>query len=176
MIGSEFAFGHYKQGSNGEIKEIIWLVLDVRENRSLLLSKYCLNAAAYQSQGRSIEWKQCSLREQMNHGFLQEAFSEREQAAIMDYQSEKARDRVFFLSKEEVKKYLPAAEKCIVAPTDYASKQEIYMNDLGNCYWWLRVDQGAFDLACVINSEGQLDRVSASSTGIGIRPAIWIDI
>ena len=71
--------GKYEQDNNLENgpEPIEWIDLDYddQENKSLLLSKYGLDASQYHADGGEITWEGCSLRNWLNWDFLNDAFT-----------------------------------------------------------------------------------------------------
>ena len=60
--GDIIKFGNYPQDSNGSISPIEWLVLDVKENESLLISRYGLDCRQYNREWVGITWEDSNLR------------------------------------------------------------------------------------------------------------------
>ena len=84
-IGATVLFGRYEQDndfSNGSEK-IEWIVLDVQDGKSLLLSKYLLDSKPYNDSIGETTWAECSLREWLNHEFMDSAFTGRDQERIL---------------------------------------------------------------------------------------------
>lgn len=81
--GDIVSFGAYPQGKNGEVYAIEWLVLDVRDGKALLLSRYGLDAKPYHNTWKKVTWKDCSLRAWLNSSFMQNAFTSSEQNRIL---------------------------------------------------------------------------------------------
>ena len=82
--GSTVFFGNYEQDrdlSTGK-EDIEWIVLKVEDNRAFLVSKYALDYKPYNDTAEAITWENCTLRTWLNTEFLNEAFSEEEQAII----------------------------------------------------------------------------------------------
>ncbi|MBR4550778.1 MAG: hypothetical protein IKO13_00625, partial [Oscillospiraceae bacterium] len=82
--GDHVFFGHYEQDgdkSNGS-EEIEWRVLEVREDRVLVISEYGLDVKPYNSTYGGVTWETCSLRKWLNGDFLTEVFTEEEQEQI----------------------------------------------------------------------------------------------
>ena len=132
-VGDHVTFGHYEQDnktSNG--KELIeWRVLDVDENKVLLLSEYGLDSRPYNKKRADVTWETCTLRKWLNNNFLSVAFSSEEQSAILTTEVDNSQsqgwegliewnetgytvstkggnntnDKVFLLSLAEVQKY-----------------------------------------------------------------------
>ena len=153
-------FGHYEQDNNpGNGPEPIeWLVLDIQDGKALLLSKYGLEAKAYNTKFVDITWENCTLRTWLNGEFLAKAFSAEEQSAILltevdnsDAQGfdwsiqtgeknttggNNTEDRIFLLSYAEANRYLDVQYKqsndnikSRVAPTEYAIQNGAFVND-----------------------------------------------
>lgn len=89
-------FGSYKQDGSGSATEPIeWYVLAKEDGKSLLISKYVLDAAPFNDSASDdlwsvgsprptvdVEWADSALREWLNGEFFQSAFSSDEQSAI----------------------------------------------------------------------------------------------
>ena len=150
--GTIVTFGKYEQDNNIENgkEDIKWVVLDVQAGKSLLLSKYILDSKPYNNIAVEITWEECSLRKWLNDEFLQTAFSDEEQSAILitevdnsasqgfyEYSSQGGKDTqdsVFLLSYAEAHKYLDLPDvqrydkksiKARATPTAYAIAQGI---------------------------------------------------
>ena len=63
-------FGNYPQDGNRSISPIEWLVLDVKENESLLISRYGLDCRQYNREWVGITWEDSNLRTWLNNGFI----------------------------------------------------------------------------------------------------------
>ena len=149
--GSIVSFGRYEQDgdeANGP-EPIEWLVLDVKDERSLLVSRYALDCVPYHTKDEKITWAQCSLRKWLNGEFLQTAFTEAEQEAIPEAKVDNSqkqslrrwnnwkktkggrdtKDRVFLLSYLEAKQYLSVVwdgdnnPKGALPMTEYVSRK-----------------------------------------------------
>lgn len=102
---------------NVSFGKYLWRVLDVQNNRALLLAEEILEQRRYHSECTSITWEACDLRKYLNGAFLQ-TFSSQEQERIVQTENRNADnqwfgtsggrdtvDKVFLLSIEEVVKY-----------------------------------------------------------------------
>ena len=127
-IGSVVTFGHYEQDGNeaNGPEPIEWIVLDVKDGKSLLISRYALDIVPYHTENINITWEKCFLRSWLNSDFLQTAFTEEEQASIPETEVDNSqkqglkrwnnwkktkggkntKDRVFLLSYLEANQYL----------------------------------------------------------------------
>ena len=134
-VGSVVTFGAYEQDNdleNGK-EPIEWIVLDVQDGKSLLISRYALDYMIYNPDGRVATWETCSLRKWLNSTFVEDAFSSEEQEMIPtvtvitdknpDHDTNPGRDaqdRVFLLSIQEAEKYFASEEERKCKPSPYA--------------------------------------------------------
>ena len=181
-VNDHVFFGHYEQDNdltNGA-EAIEWLVLDVRADRMLLLSRYALDSERYHYRKESVNWDTCSVRGWLNDTFLYDAFTQLERSWILSSDTSKYADYVFLLSDEEVELYLPRAKDRICYATEYGSNQNVYVNpSTGGSWWLLRTtgnDGGMFAMS--VNSDGTIDYNGGhveSDRGT-VRPAVWVAI
>ena len=191
-VGGTVTFGNYEQDnntSNGP-EPIEWIVLDVQGNRSLLVSKYGLDAKPYNNtKYENTTWEQCTLRTWLNGEFLKTAFSEAEQGAILTTAVDNSKaqgysgystnggnntqDKIFLLSYAEAWKYFgsDAARQC--KPTAYAVAQRAYQSS-GNCWWWLRSPGDYQDAAADVSPGGSRD-FYVNFSNEAVRPALWVN-
>lgn len=186
-VGDTVKFGRYEQDnvlSNGP-EEIEWQVLDVKNGRALIISKYCLDKASFHGKRTSVTWETSDLRQWLNHEFMSEAFSLVEQlqmtgTVISTPDSEYGNksggndtsDVIFCLSSDEARRYFSSdAERKAVA-TEYAAQRAPF------AWWWLRSPGGASDAAkAVVTADG---KVTTGGNWVNnndmVRPAMWIDL
>ncbi len=107
-------------------------------------------------------------------------------------------DKIFLLSKEEVEKFFLTEEDRKVQATNYALNRGVYPVEDEDCYyyrmednklvryrkknstsyasWWLRSIEKREFRADVVRGDGIIGRRGVHWDGIGIRPALWIDL
>ena len=135
---------------------IEWIVLDIdwKERKLLIISKYGLDAQAYNTEYAFVTWETCTLRKWLNNDFYNKAFSKIEQSAILStevdnstsqncgvnspFGSNNTQDKIFLLSCAEASKYFCTEywknkgamdnTKSRVQPTEYAIAQHAYVN------------------------------------------------
>lgn len=105
QIGDTVKLGKYEQDNSIEngSESIEWIVLDNKDGKLFLLSKYCIGvdyfddtyieegrniacleaSASYKSVAYASSWKACSLGKYLNNGFVEEAFNNLEQKLII---------------------------------------------------------------------------------------------
>ena len=193
IVGSIVTFGVYEQDNDPENgkEPIEWVVLDVQDGRSLLISKYALDCRPYNTDYRpDLTWETCSLRKWMNEDFMREAFSGEEQKSILEitvsadrnpeYDTDPGKDtedRIFLLSIPEAERYFDsdAAGQCIAS--HYALAKGCYADPRdGSCDWWLRSPGFNTALAAFVDSCGvvRYSGDAVASAPFGVRPALWI--
>ena len=191
-VGDYIEFGSYEQDndtSNGK-EAIEWLVLDKRDDKALVISKYALECQPYNTNDINVTWETCSLRTWLNNDFINTAFSDNERSVIPtvmvsadenpDYNTDPGnatQDRVFLLSVKELMKYFDSNDTRLCKATKYVVKGDLYVSDLGRHCWWSRTPGG--DSACVagVRSQGSVSEYgSIATSSYGVRPAMWIDI
>ena len=181
-------FGSYPQKS--DVKEPIeWLVLQEKDGQMLLLSRYCLASLPWHNQKTAVTWDVCDLRSWLNGEFIQSAFSEQEQSAIVVTKLDNrdqlgngtpvgadTEDRVFLLSSIDALALL-YGEGYRVKPTPYAVSQGVYVNPIGDCAWWLRSPGKIPTSPSYFNSHGDIGTRNheVQETIIGVRPALWVN-
>ena len=192
-VGDLVAFGRYEQDNDlaDGAEPIEWRVLDVLEDRVLLIARYGLDAQPYNAELKPVTWETCTLRAWLNRDFLRTAFTEAEQAHIVktlldntDGGNDTA-DRVFLLSSLERERYIPDHDTALCAPTDYAIARGAYVNPAGHVTdgredgaWWLRstgrTQTQAFGVFHVVDTDLLGDGVNWNG-GIA-RPSVWVDL
>lgn len=180
--GDIVTFGRYEQDnitSNGS-EEIEWIVLEVRSDRLLLLSRYGLDSERYHYRKESVNWDTCSLRDWLNDTFLYEAFTRSQRQSILSSGTSYNSDYVFVLSDAEVEEYMPRAKDRICYATKYCAGQNVYVNATTGGSWWLLRTTGddGSKFVMSVNSDGTIDYNGGhveSDRGV-VRPAIWVSI
>ena len=195
--GDRVFLGHYEQDkntSNGK-EPIEWQVLEVQEDRVLLVSTYILDAVTYNRVWVDMTWEHCSLRTWLNGTFINEAFSAEEQSIILSslidnsneqgnsewdtYGGKDTLDRVFLLSFAEAKKYFATDSIRRCRPTAYSDPRGISEYTDGYGYWWLRSPGSIQSDAEIVGADGSIGwgfPVFDDGAGNGVRPAIWIAV
>ena len=191
--GDYITYGAYEQDNdtgNGK-EEIEWLVLEVKDNKALVISRYALDCKPYNTQYyESTTWGKCSLRSWLNSNFIAEAFTVDERNYICettvttdknpDYSTNPrndTQDEIFLLSINEVEKYFPSDDGRRCVPTEYAKTKVVHANNAG-CWWWLRSPGRTQLYAARVDCSGDVfeegDFVYSDFTAV--RPALWINL
>ena len=176
--------------SNGT-EAIEWLVLDVTDDKILVISRYGLDCQPYNKTLESVTWETCTLRKWLNEDFLNAAFTEEERAIIPtvtiftdknpEYSTNPGnatQDKIFLLSITEADKYFSSDSIRQCEPTDYAVKNGASKIDSTNCFWWLRSPGNSPVSASIIYVIGTVDMYgfNVNYDFFAVRPALWIDL
>lgn len=204
-VGNTVLFGNMIQEDPVKPEPVEWIVLNTDEHSALLLSKYALESLQFHHIYKEVTWEECSLRKWCNKELPNEIFNKYEYAEILltDVINEQCnergikggkntKDKVFLLSLDEVKKYLPTEEQRCCKPSFRAIDNEVWVcppdkNDLesserishqGNCSWFLRTPGSTSDRVCNIRASGEVADFGCyvHDDSIGIRVAIKVVI
>lgn len=191
-IGDVVTFGRYPQGANGEVRPIEWRVLDVREDKALLLKDKLLDCIRYNNEYEDVTWENCTQRKWMNNDFIQTAFSRDELSEITTAANDNrdnpehgtkggntTQDKIFALSIDEAKKYFDTDSGRSAETTVFAERKGAYINNNdGNSVWWLRSPGHTGSYAAYVYHYGSIsiDGNSVCYNNVAVRPALWIKL
>jgi len=149
---------------------ITWRVLVVRGINVLLISDRCLINLPFDERGITNKWEDCSLRRWLNGEFYNTAFSETDKTMISPYNMDgppSLMDKVFLLSRFEAKHYF----------SDNDARRTVDLSGSNSC-WWLRTPGNLQSNACIVHNDGYVinNCHNVSYTGIGVRPALWVNL
>ena len=191
-VGGVVTFGAYEQDnntSNGR-EAIEWIVLDKKDGKALLISKYGLDCQPYNTSSTSVTWETCTLRSWLNTTFYTTAFNADQQSVIASttlmnpdnpsYDTDggnNTTDKVFLLSIDEAKKYFASNSARQCTATAYAKALGAYEDD-GCSLWWLRSPGGHSSSAAYVTFTGSVvgNYGSYVHNAYAVRPALWVDI
>ena len=176
-----------------------WRVLDVHDDKVLLLCETVIESVKFHEQYEVITWENSSLRKYLNEDFYN-AFSLGEKSKILqlpitNYPNSwfgtssggETRDNVFILSVEGVVKYFGDSKQLRSKNTESAYYISDHFNDSRKAVdrngtpasWWLRTSGNLPELAVFVTHDGRIsmggDFVNRKSQfSAGVRPSIWI--
>ncbi len=184
-VGDYIMFGVYEQdnnSSNGK-EDIEWLVLDIKDDKALLISKYALDCKPYNLNFTNVTWQSSTIRSWLNDEFINITFSANEKEMIHNnnfmYQSSEMQDYVFLFSVNEVDNYFDSENARQCEPTEYAIANGAYANrETGFCWWWLRSPGKDMDNAAFVWDNGPVNELGFDVNNVrcAVRPAMWITI
>lgn len=197
--GDVVTFGNYEQDNNRHngAEPIQWNVLDVQENKALLLSLYALDSQPYNRSYGPSTWEECTLRSWLNSTFLEAAFTAEEKASILMTEVDNSRlqnnkkwnvkvcdnteDLIFLLSYADTDRYFANEAARICTPTNYAVSMGADVRTLddgitGAGWWWLRSPGEDSTQASFVNFDGTRYTNYVGNEYLSVRPALWFDL
>ena len=197
--GSVIKFGKYEQDndeSNGP-EDIEWRVLDIKDGKMLVISKYALDCQPYNTELTDVTWETCTLRNWLNNTFCSGTFTEDERALIADstvyaqtdpqYNTDPGNDttdKIFLLNITEANEYFRSDSARMCVPTAYAVANGAYTSDTyekggeATCWWWFRSPGPFQNDAAIVLSDGSVNYYgnSVNDGHSAVRPALWINL
>ena len=74
-VGDIIKFGNYFINDDTTKEPIEWRVLEVSNDKALLITKDAIDCKPYNYEMRNITWENCTLRQWLNNEFINQAFS-----------------------------------------------------------------------------------------------------
>ncbi|MBR4947450.1 MAG: hypothetical protein IKZ29_02690 [Clostridiales bacterium] len=204
-VGDHIVFGNYQQKTDSDPEPIEWRVLEIKDDKALIITEYLLEPHVYNIEMEDVTWENSSLRKWLNGDFYDAAFSNSEKSHIQTVTirnpdnplygtpgGNDTEDKVFCLSLEEVQVYFADTNDRMTAATDYAISRGASINEdnklengMKTGWWWLRTPASSANRAAEVDCFGNIDTVINAdrvdgclvfSEGICVRPAIWITL
>ena len=190
-LGSLVTFGAFEQDNdfaNGP-EPLQWKVLKKSGNRLLLITEKIIDARPFHGVHIGVRWRKSDIRAWLNGEFLQNTFTDAEQALIPEVElldsgnedywidpGAETMDRVFLLQVDEAFAYFKSDNDRKAVATEYANAQGFAQNEDG--WWWLRNAGEDLDHASLIYKSGSVYRPGdkVERTDVGVRPAIWVEL
>lgn len=187
-VGDIVRLGTYEQDNDlsDGTEEIEWIVLARQNDRALLISRFALDYAPFNTGSALSTWDYSTLLQWLNQSFFTTAFTNTEQSIIclsrieagpnMRFRSNPGsatRSRVFLLSLDEAKNYFGNSNDRQCIPTAFAEAQGASTED---CGWWLRspgYDESAVSLVLADGSFSYIGQ--PAERNLAVRPAIWVE-
>ncbi|KIR03045.1 hypothetical protein P261_01860 [Lachnospiraceae bacterium TWA4] len=165
-LGNIVTYGSYKG------KPLRWKILEVEARRCLLFAEDVVDHKAYNTERTNMLWEICSLRQWLNHEFINEAFTPQERMAICAVERENPKnpkystqcggptnDKVTVFNDYEICEYLPN-------PEDRA---------IGKYYWLRTQGHGLLSSECVEpNGDIYPIGLNVADEEVGVRPIICV--
>lgn len=192
--GRTVEMGSFASTSRGVPEPLTWTVIDREDDRALLLSACVLEILPFNHFYENVSWENSSLRQWLEEDFYEHAFTDAENERILPTRLKNGKadgvhgtvpeeiykdtfDRIFLLSADEVKLYLSGSTAIRAGATDYVRAKNVPSAIRDNYRWWGRSMGINGSNACVVdyswvNGYGE----NVNSDGIGVRPAMWIQL
>jgi tetratricopeptide (TPR) repeat protein len=169
-----------------------WRMLKKSNGRALLICSEVIEQKSFNALPKRKAWRHCDLRKWLNGEFFQTAFSTSEQRLIAatklantqnginESQSDVyTADKVFCLSVEEAESLFYGNRDRICESSKYARNDFLHILEGEAAPWWLRTPGNEDSIsAAAVNERGLIYKsvFPVSSSSVGVRPAIWVDL
>ena len=192
-------FGAYPTEADGTLAPILWRVLKTENGEAYLLSEYILFSSPVHGDYEHYKgWETSDLYQYLNTVFLNDAFNEEEQAAMLIRTEDNA--LVTLITSDEMKdasigfssnnarlcestawaKILPDPPIFELPATNNKGKwKPLYIYSKGKKYspWWSRTRSSDYPHEQRrVMDEGKIGRISTGNSDLGVRPAIHVDL
>lgn len=157
-VGKIIKFGNYE-----------WLILDVQDNKALIITRYLCWKEEYNKKYQDVTWETCTLRKYLNSEFLQK-FTAEEQKKIIETEinnpdnlwygtsgGNNTIDKVFLLGIEEIEKYFGGNDYTEIRRKDLKVKRDYYK--IGCEYEYTDDASG-----CWLSDDYNIDRIAAGKS------------
>lgn len=189
-VGSTIWLGHYEQDGdqNNGAEPVEWIVLEVKDNCALVLSKYCLECKPFNNKKTDLVWAESTLRAWLNETFIHQVFSDDELSIVMEteveakkhpeyqnlYQGDNTIDKLFLLSYDEADSLLTKKQR----EAEITPFIGTLTSSSGTGMWWLRTSAYSHDSAAAVSSWGEIGSFYCYyvTSEKYIRPAMTIDV
>ncbi|MDO4531262.1 MAG: DUF6273 domain-containing protein, partial [Bacillota bacterium] len=143
-----------------------WIVLEVKEDKALLLTQGAVSKMPYNNGHKDITWRESELYRWINEEFIRKEFEQTELEKICGNADG---EKLFLLRKSDAEKYnqiLPIL-----------SSDEKYGHD---DWWWIQTSEEPVNYVPFVRpSENRVDDYGngiAVHTPIGVRLAMWVRV
>lgn len=172
QVGERFEFGHYPQGSNGEVYPITWRVLRCDSDGLFVVSDKVLDVKPFNEKLCYVDWGNCTLRRWLNNEFFNSAFDKDERSLI---------GFVSLLSRDEALHFFDDEERMCL-PTIFALTKKLRCGILSSgefgarmaAVWWTRdeVEEERLQSAITYCHGFAFNYYDVDDEYCGVRPAI----
>ena len=180
------------------IKPMPWLVMENRDGRLMLISKYAFDCQAYNNTFYKMKLENSAVYKWLNGDFYKLFFNDEEKNIIagtyIDDEdrlhtvkiADKQESKLFLLSVDEAKKYFPEAENRRARITLHGKRKVMWVSFDVYAHWWLRtpsLDKVAGESHVDYTGEIQRHGGTVMSNGYdvfydhyGVRPAMHLTL
>ena len=169
-----------------------WRVLDIQDDRALIISENVLEQRVYHESNTSITWENCTLRQYLNGAFY-DTFNESDKERIIEVTNvnlttqfygtnggNDTQDKIFLLSLAEVVQYFGDSGRLrpYAQLSDQYNENRIAYYNGSAVWWWLRSPGKYSNNASSVGSNGYIlgSGGSVTITLGGVRPALWLNL
>ena len=132
------------------VKPMPWQVLEKKDGKALVISKYVFDCQAYHSSFYKVRWNDTTICKWLNTEYASRYFTDKEKERItpvyidrdanlfMEKQENTVENTLFFLSIEEAAKYMKTAADRLARITAHGKRKIMWATFDVYAHWWLR--------------------------------------
>ena len=132
------------------IKPMPWIVLEKKDGKALVISKYVFDCQAYHSIFYKVKWNDTSICKWLNGEYAERYFTQLEKEKIhpvyidkeatlfMEEKEDTVKNTLFFLSIEESVKYFKTPQDRTARITAFGKRKIMWATFDVYAHWWLR--------------------------------------
>ncbi len=198
--GDWITFGRYEQDNdkNNGPEPVEWMVLEVKGDKALVISRYGLVKTCFASTSNRQTWENSQIRSKLNGEFYDDAFNDEEKTAILETKVDESfsqhdpnhaaadgrigkdtTDFIYILSYAEMMKYLPTEKDRTCYVTESVRKTANYSDkkydDGYTCWYWMR-NPAYRNNAGVVDFDGSIDTCYLHHALGVARPCCWVSL
>ncbi|MBR4036602.1 MAG: hypothetical protein IKJ05_07735 [Oscillospiraceae bacterium] len=178
-----------------------WQVLENKNGRLLLLSKYVLDCLPFEDfydpfyfsmSFDRTRWPYSTIRRHISNDFYNSLLTEQEKQKVVpvyisaddsltfENREGAKQDKMFLLSKPETEKYLKTEKDRLAPVTSFATRSMLYNDFETYAYWWLRTP-GQYLVEKMYVLDGRITSSNSMVGGdhfnyLGVRPAMYFQV
>jgi hypothetical protein len=190
-VGEVITFGNYYLVDAQKMEPVEWRVLEVSDNKALLITEYGITSKPYNNKFEKITWAESDIRKWLNSDFYLTAFNTDERKRIADtfvVNSENPEygtpggvnttDKIFLLSITEAQKYFKDDNARKLKPTPFAKMRGAWVSNDGYSCWWLRSPGSNHYFAAHVCNGGDVhyDGYGVERDNNAVRVALWLNL
>ncbi len=198
--GDWITFGRYEQDNdkNNGPEPVEWMVLEVKGDKALVISRYGLVKTCFASTSNRQTWENSQIRSKLNGEFYDDAFNDEEKTAILETKVDESfsqhdpnhaaadgrigkdtTDFIYILSYAEMMKYLPTEKDRMCYVTESMRKTANFSDkkyeDGYTCWYWMR-NPAYKNNAGVVDFDGSIDTCYLHHALGVARPCCWVSL
>lgn len=175
-----------------------WVVLDKKDGKALVISKFIIDCQAYHNIFYKVHWNDCSAYKWLNREYAPRYFTDEEQQRIhpvyisktddalyMEETENTVKNSLFFLSMEEAGKYFRTQDQRRARISAFGKRKIMWASFDVYAHWWLRTYSKDPVGASHVKLDGEMTVHGGTilSNGydefydhFGVRPAMYINL
>ena len=132
------------------VKPMPWIVLEKKDGRAMVISKYVFDCQAYHSSFYKVRWNDTTICKWLNNEYADRYFTDLEKEKIqpvyidrdaqlsMEEKEDSVKNTLFFLSIEEAERLFKSEQDRLARITAFGKRKIMWASFDVYAHWWLR--------------------------------------